>query len=115
MLFLDDHQPLFCQRRIYHPRSYCSLIHQIDKNKLYGIKRPNGANQSRAMQFSRYAQYQFSRSEPIPTDLCKNGNIQHNNYIPHIRVPCTNPIFSDNWTSKSNHCSCIIGKDEISY
>lgn len=113
MLFLDPNTPLYCQRRVY--KSMCSMIVQPDKKKLEGVQRVNGANQSKAMQFSRYVQYQYSRSDPVPVDLCPGGNLQHKNYVPHVRVECTNPIFSKNWGSKSNHCSCIIGNDTISY
>jgi len=105
MLFLDPNTPLYCQRRVY--KSMCSMIVQPDKKKLEGVNRLNGSNQSKALQFSRYAQYQYSRSQPAPVDLC--SSLQHKSYVAPDRVECTNPIFSRNWTSKSNHCSCIIG------
>lgn len=112
MLFLDPHTPLYCQRRVY--KSMCSMIVQPDKSKLEGVKRPNGSNQSKAMQFSRYVQHHYSRSQPAQVDLCPQGSLQHKSYVAPDRVECANPIFSKNWTSKSNHCSCILGNDTIS-
>ena len=111
MLFLDPQTPLYCQRRVY--KSLCSMTMQPDKAKLEGVKRINGANQSKAMQFSRYVQYHYSKSQPVPPDLCQGGSIQNKSYVQPDRVECANPIFSKTWTSKTNHCSCILGNNTI--
>jgi hypothetical protein len=92
MLLLDDNIPLYCQRRVFSRTSFCSMLPVPDKSKLVGVKRENGSNLSKAMKFSRYVQYQYSPSQPVPPDFCQQ--LQDTNYLPQARVPCTLSIFS---------------------
>lgn len=110
MMFLDPNQPLYCQKRMYQRTSFCSMLPQEPKNKMQG--KINGANQSKAMRFSKFVQ-NYSASKSVPDDICNAKSIVNLQFDPKKllgKPDCTNPIFSRSWASKVNlpRCSCTL-------